>query len=234
MPRRKCDPTATVAQQRHCAAVVTDPFSHRDQAAGKNPHARTPTHLRKLPQAVAAGLDRGAHLHLRVHVLRALRRGPARQRLPELRRRLHAAPDPPGAALEGQQLSRRRSGEHDDPAPPGRSRRARRLRGGDQNPPARAAVARGANGCHGLHRKASHRVRPRLDPRSSPTELSWNGPAPAKPRACAGESPARASAPSRRAGGSWPARGRRRARASSRSGWADQRAPWTRQRRTIG
>src|SRR5215471_9611580 len=49
-----------------------------------------------LRQGSAAGLDGGADLLLRVHLLPRLRRGRARRALSELRRRTRASADPPG------------------------------------------------------------------------------------------------------------------------------------------
>jgi hypothetical protein len=48
-------------------------------------HAGTSPKLRMLRQAFGAGLDRRAHLFLRVHVLRIMR-AEAQQRMPQLRR----------------------------------------------------------------------------------------------------------------------------------------------------
>src|SRR6188508_1740364 len=55
----------------------------------------TPPELRILRQGPAALGDGGAHLLLRMHVLRRLRGDETRQCLPELRRRFRAAADPP-------------------------------------------------------------------------------------------------------------------------------------------
>ena len=63
-----------------------------------SPHAGTAPDLRALQHGFAAGLDRGAHLQLRVHLLLGVRGGRAAERLPQLRRRLRAAADPSGAA----------------------------------------------------------------------------------------------------------------------------------------
>ena len=60
---------------------------------GGGPHgARTQTQLRGLRQGPAAGRGRRDDLHLRVHLLRRLRRDDAPERLPELRRRLAPRP----------------------------------------------------------------------------------------------------------------------------------------------
>jgi hypothetical protein len=61
--------------------------------------ARTATELRMLRQGSAARLHTCAHLHLRVHLLRRLRRDHAEKCLPELRRRLYAATDPAGDGM---------------------------------------------------------------------------------------------------------------------------------------
>ncbi len=58
-------------------------------------HARTPSQLRMLRQGSAAGSARRDDLHLRMHLLRRLRGRRVRRRLPELRRRIFAAPGPP-------------------------------------------------------------------------------------------------------------------------------------------
>src|SRR5438067_7732498 len=90
-------------------------------------NAGTETELRALQQAAAAGRARGAHLQLRMHVLRDLR-GAARQRVPQLRRQLRTAAGAAVAQLEGRQLPRRLSAEQDGEAPAGRPRGARALR----------------------------------------------------------------------------------------------------------
>ena len=54
------------------------------------------------------GSARGAHLHLRVHVLRRLRRERARRRLPQLRRRLRGTADPAGDGVASWPLARKR------------------------------------------------------------------------------------------------------------------------------
>ena len=64
-------------------------------------HARAAPVLRVLRPGSAAALAGRPHLHLRVHVLRRLRGRAARRRLPELRRQLRAAADPPGGAARG-------------------------------------------------------------------------------------------------------------------------------------
>jgi hypothetical protein len=51
-----------------------------------------------------------------VHVLCGVRRGPAAQRLPQLRRRVRAEAGPARTKLEGRQLSRQGSAEHQDQA----------------------------------------------------------------------------------------------------------------------
>src|SRR5262249_25877387 len=55
--------------------------------------------LRILRQGPAAISDRRAHLLLRMHLLCRLRGDKTRQRLPELRRRLCATPDPPRSGM---------------------------------------------------------------------------------------------------------------------------------------
>src|SRR5690349_5447982 len=89
-------------------------------------NAGNETELRALQQGASARGARCAHLQLRVHVLRELRRA-ARERVPELRRRLCGAAGAAGAQLEGRQLPGRLSGEQDSQAPAGRPRGARAL-----------------------------------------------------------------------------------------------------------
>src|SRR6266704_1462796 len=61
--------------------------------------AATPAELRILRQGPAAGFHRSAHLLLRVHVLRGLRREQTRQCLPELRRWFRPAANPAGEGV---------------------------------------------------------------------------------------------------------------------------------------
>src|ERR1700676_816008 len=64
----------------------------------------TPTELRILRQGPAAERDGGADMHLRMHLLRGLRRDQAAQRLPELRRRFRAAADPACQGMAARRL----------------------------------------------------------------------------------------------------------------------------------
>ena len=80
---------------------------------------RAAADLRALQQGAAARVAGGAHLQLRVHLLRRLRRAGAGQCLPQLRRRLHAPADPAGPQLERRQLSRQGSGGDASPASAG-------------------------------------------------------------------------------------------------------------------
>src|SRR5467141_357367 len=61
--------------------------------------AATPAKLRVLRQGSSAELNGSAHLQLRMHVLRGLRREQTAQCVPELRRRFCRAADPPGEGM---------------------------------------------------------------------------------------------------------------------------------------
>ena len=96
--------------------------SNRENERGAGASAE----LRILRPGPAASGHRGADLHLRMHVLRGLRRDQAVQRLPELRRRLCAAADPPGRGMASRPLRRQASrlGQARSPvAQPARDRR---------------------------------------------------------------------------------------------------------------
>src|SRR4051812_26375925 len=67
----------------------------RDRLDVRCRHARAPSLLRVLRPRPSAALARRAHLHVRVHVLRRVRRDAARRRGPELRRQLRAPAGPP-------------------------------------------------------------------------------------------------------------------------------------------
>ena len=98
--------------------------------------------LRTLQRRASAGVGRGAHLLVRMHVLRDVRRRSARQRLPELRRRLRA---PPGAAVEeseGRQLPRQVSRWHEGQTPAGGCRGTREVRRADQIDSAGATMSK--------------------------------------------------------------------------------------------
>lgn len=87
--------------------------------------ARAAAQLRKLQTRAARRLGGGAHLLVRMHVLRVVRRARARQRLPQLRRWLLAAADPPVDALAQRELSGRVSRVRERHAPTGGSPSAR-------------------------------------------------------------------------------------------------------------
>src|SRR5258706_15772305 len=63
--------------------------------------AATPAELRILRQGPAAAFHGSAHLLLRVHILRGLRREQTRQRLPKLRRWFCPAADPARQGVGG-------------------------------------------------------------------------------------------------------------------------------------
>src|SRR5580704_12625776 len=63
-----------------------------------------------LRQRPAAQRTRCPHLHLRVHVLRRVCRQRAAQRLSQLRRRVRAAPNPPGHRAASRRLPRQTTG----------------------------------------------------------------------------------------------------------------------------
>src|SRR5687767_7148422 len=67
------------------------PHSTKEKA-----NAETETQLRMLRPRSAAGERRGAHLHVRVHVLHNLRRRRVRRRLPELQRQPGGSADAAG------------------------------------------------------------------------------------------------------------------------------------------
>ena len=112
----------------------------------------------------AAGVARGPHLHVRVHVLRPLRgRGPP-QRLPQLRRRVRAPshPAPPGLARgrrPDQPASRHRA------APPRLSAR----RGGPVRPVPPGHATRTALGPAARHRAEDRRPPPPRWPGQAPS-----------------------------------------------------------------
>ena len=94
--------------------------------------------LRALRQGSSPGCARRAHLQLRVHVLRRVRGGRAPRRVPELRRRLPAAPDPPGGRVARDDRARKRPGRHAPPPhalQPRRARPVRRRRCATSRPP---------------------------------------------------------------------------------------------------
>src|SRR3982074_3391551 len=64
----------------------------------------TTTELRILRQGPPAECDGGADMHLRMHVLRGLRRDQASQCVPELRRRFRAAADQAFTAMAARGL----------------------------------------------------------------------------------------------------------------------------------
>jgi len=67
-------------------------------------------------KAASSGLARCAHLYLRMHLLRGLRRECFIQCLSELRRRICSAPDQASEKLARRHLSRKRPGEYYDKA----------------------------------------------------------------------------------------------------------------------
>src|SRR5215510_9782415 len=79
-----------------------------------------------------------------MHVLRRVRRRRARERLPELRRRLRPAPNPAGQELEGRQLPREGPSEHEGKASSGRRGDARAVRRRDQFDTSGEAVSQAA------------------------------------------------------------------------------------------
>jgi hypothetical protein len=83
-PLRACPPHAYRANLR----VVTPLPRHH--------HAPATTQLRMLRRRPAAAVDPGAHLHLRMHVLRVLCQWPLGRHLPELQWRTAAAATPAG------------------------------------------------------------------------------------------------------------------------------------------
>ena len=87
------------------------------------------------------GVDRGADLHLRVHLLRRLRRARASERLPQLRRRLRAAADPAGDGVAARPLAGRAPGVARARAPVLLARGHGRALGSAQGRPARGALA---------------------------------------------------------------------------------------------
>ena len=96
---------APAARERLWSARRLRTGRSRALADLRSGHARAPAILRVLRPRPASGVARRPDLHVRVHVLRGVRRGPARGRVPELRRRLRAAPAPPaGEAGQGPRL----------------------------------------------------------------------------------------------------------------------------------
>src|SRR5262249_29061506 len=100
----------------------------------------------------AAGLAVGADLHLRVHILRVLRRERVARRLPQLRWRVRTPSDPPEAGGATRALPRPATRLH-HPAPPllrpGRDRPVPRPTA--RPPPRRGVALRGAPAPAGAH-----------------------------------------------------------------------------------
>ena len=83
---------ADEVHQRHRRRA--GPAARRETLPPDRSDAGAAAELRVLRPGPAAGQRAGTHLHVRVHVLRRLRRAPFRRALPELRRQLRAASDP--------------------------------------------------------------------------------------------------------------------------------------------
>jgi hypothetical protein len=103
--------------------------------------AATPAELRILRQGSATECDGSAHLLVRVHVLRGLRRGQAAQCLPELRRRIRAAPDPARAGMAARIISCEAAAIGPAGPPVLWPRRCRRAFGADQGYSAAGALS---------------------------------------------------------------------------------------------
>ena len=94
-------------------------WTHDHSLANQIHHAGTSANLRALQYTVAARFTRGAHLLVRMYVLRGMRHGRVTQCLPQLRRRLRAKASQTVEELERRELSRQGPCEHDDPASAG-------------------------------------------------------------------------------------------------------------------
>ena len=79
----------------------------------------TETDLRELRDRPAADIERRKDLLLRMHILPQLRGDNSRVCLPELRRRLRAAPDQVSAGMEERRYARNQSGGSGKEASPG-------------------------------------------------------------------------------------------------------------------
>ena len=128
---------------RHSKSAGDLRSSSRTRIAGANHGAAAATELRILRQGPAAECARCAHLLLRMHLLRRLRRNKTLQRLPQLRRRLCAATDQPIEAMAAGRLRRESTAIGKARVPEIRARRDRRTCGADQRRSAGGQVTRG-------------------------------------------------------------------------------------------
>ena len=125
-----CDDPSQISRDDHGAAATAE--------------------LRILRQGFAAISDGSAHLFLRMHVLRRLRRDQAAQCLPELRRRLCPKADPSLKGMAPRCFGWKTSAVGQARAFIVQSRRHRRAFGADQRYPTGATLMRA--GCIALHR----------------------------------------------------------------------------------
>src|SRR5450631_1082068 len=94
-PRVSLSSDSDARKRKRGLARFAGHFTRCLEPAIHDPHVGNPTHLRKLRHLITTQLNGSSHLQLRMHVLRELCGYRARERVPELWRRLRAAADSP-------------------------------------------------------------------------------------------------------------------------------------------